>query len=53
MYGPDGYLLHRESLYEFLRRLYVPAWQPDEFRFEELNITVNDQPLLPEAKGHA
>lgn len=53
VYGPDGYLLHHESLYEFLRRLYTPAWNPDEFRFEELDIIVNGQPLLPKAEGSA
>jgi hypothetical protein len=53
IYGPDGYLLHKESLYEFLRRMYIPAWNPDEFRFEELDITVNGLPLLPRATGNA
>ena len=53
IFGPDGYLLHCESLYEFLRRMYVPTWNPDEFRFEELGIVVNGSPLFPKAQGHA
>lgn len=53
IFGPDGYLLVRDSLYEFLRRTHVSEWTPDEFRFEELDITVNGQPLLPKAQGRA
>jgi hypothetical protein len=33
--------------------MYVPAYMPDEFRFEELDITVNGQPLLPRSLGNA
>ena len=53
IYGPDGDLLHHESLYEFLRRMYVPMWNPDEFAFEELEIILNGRPLLPVPKGNA
>lgn len=53
IYGPDGDLLHHESLYEFLRRMYVPEWMPDEFRFEEMQILLNGAPLLPRSQGNA
>ena len=51
--GPGGDLLHREALYEFLQRLYAPMYTPDEFRFEELEIRLDGQPLLPVPKGNA
>ena len=53
IYGPDGYLLHHCSLYEFLQSTYHAEWTPDEFRFEELSIVVDGSPLLPRAQGHA
>lgn len=53
IYGPDGYVLHRESLYEFLQRMYVPEFSPDEFRFEELEFILDGRPLLPRAQGNA
>ena len=53
IYGPDGYLLVRDSLYDFLRRTYIPEWNPDEFRWEELDVMVNGRPLLPKAQGRA
>jgi len=51
--GPDGCLLHCEALYEFLRRLYAPMYTPDEFRFEELEISLDGQLLLPRSLGNA
>lgn len=53
IYGPDGDLLHHESLYEFLRRIYVPVWHADEFRFEEMEFVLNGAPLLPRSQGNA
>ena len=51
--GPDGDVLHFSSLYDFLRSTYVREWNPDEFHFEELDISVNGLPLLPKPQGNA
>jgi hypothetical protein len=54
IYGPGGYLLHRESLYDFLCGLYHGNWPcPPEYLFEELDILVNGMPLLPRTRGRA
>ena len=48
-----GEVLHRMPLYDFLRALHTCTPASDEFRFDELLISLDGEEVLPSACGHA
>jgi hypothetical protein len=49
----SGEVLIRMPLYDFLAALHTRLPAADEFAFEDLQILLDDQDLLPEPEGHA
>jgi hypothetical protein len=48
-----GLILIQMPLYEFLKALHTQTPAADEFAFEDLEIAVDGEPLLPTVQGHA
>lgn len=48
-----GEVLHSSPLYEFLGALHTRLPASDEYQFEELQILLDGEELLPEPCGHA
>ena len=48
-----GEVLHRMPLYEFLGALHTCTPAADEFKFDDLQILLDGEEILPSACGHA
>jgi hypothetical protein len=48
-----GEVLHRMPLYEFLAGLHTCTPAANEFRFDDLQILLDGEEVLPSACGHA